>query len=286
MSKRKRRQHHTRSWEASGGSPSSETTAARQPQRGRRLALIGAALLAVAIPVAALAGFLLLAPGTDETPDTPRAVIVDQLGLTFPNPGFVQRATGLLEQAGYQVDYVPGEQATVSLYSTLASRSYDYVLLRVHTAQFTKEWRGLPHDEAVLFTSEPYSPEIYLYEQWELLLSQAYAYEGAPRYFGVAANFVESAMPGDFDGATVIMMGCGGLYTDRTAEAFMQRGAGVVLGWDQLVSANHTDRATERLLEKLLVDGLPIDAALAQTMAEVGRDPAYQSTLLTYPTED
>jgi hypothetical protein len=91
-------------------------------------------------------------------------------------------------------------------------------------------------------------------------------------------------MPGDFDGATVIMMGCGGLYTGRTAEAFMQRGAGAVVGWDNLVSAVHTDLATERLLEKLLVDGLPIDAALAQTMAEVGRDPAYQSTLLKYQT--
>lgn len=282
MSKRKRRQHHSRSWEASGGSPSSDATAARQPQRGRRLALIGAALLAVAIPVAALAGFLLFAPGTDKTPDTQRAVIVDQLGLTFPDPGFIERATGLLENAGYQVDYVPGEQATVSLYSTLASRSYDYVLLRVHTAQLTDEWRGLPHDEAVLFTSEPYSPELYVNEQWELLLNHSYASEGAPHYFSIAANFIERAMPGDFDGATVIMMGCGGLYTDRTAEAFTQRGAGAVLGWDNLVSAVHTDLATERLLEKLLVDGLPIDAALAQTMAEVGRDPAYQSTLLRY----
>src|SRR3990170_2190047 len=110
MSRHKRRQHHARSWEASGGSPSSDAATPRRPRRGRRLALIGVALLAIVVPVAALAGFLLLAPGTDKTPDTPRAVIVDQLGLTFPNPGFVQRATGLLEQAGYQVDYVPGEQ--------------------------------------------------------------------------------------------------------------------------------------------------------------------------------
>lgn len=286
MSKRKRRQQHAASREASGGSPSSDAATPRRPGRGgRRLALIAAALLAVGIPVVALAGFLLLASGTDKTPDTARAVIVDQLGLTFPDPGFIERATGLLEQAGYQVDYVPGEQATVSLYSTLASRGYDYVLLRVHTAQFEDDWQGKQYNEAVLFTSEPYHKELYLPQQVKLLLTQAYTSEGAARYFSVAANFIERGMPGDFAGATVIMMGCGGLYTDRTAEAFVRRGAGTVVGWDYLVSAVHTDLATERLLEKLLVDGLPMDAALAQTMAEVGRDPAYQSTLLTYPTE-
>ena len=42
-----------------------------------------------------------------------KAAIVDQLSLTFPNQTFIETATNTLKQAGYTVDYYPGEKVTV-----------------------------------------------------------------------------------------------------------------------------------------------------------------------------
>ena len=53
----------------------------------------------------------------------PRAVIVDQLALTDENSAFVDQASQLLGDAGYQVDYVPQTNVTVDFYRGLAKRS-------------------------------------------------------------------------------------------------------------------------------------------------------------------
>lgn len=246
----------------------------------KKIAVLAA--IAVVIPVAAVSACLVLAR-SGEPAGPPRAVIVDQLSLTFPNPDFVQEATDTLEEAGYIVDYYAGEEVTIDLYRDLPTRGYDYVILRVHSARFNNVWRGRAYDEPVLFTSELYSPALYIPEQWEMRLNPAYAYEGATRYFAIAANFVESSMVGEFDDATVILMGCDGLSTDRTAEAFIEKGAGSVIGWSDFVSSDHTDAATERLLEHLVVGGLSVEEAVAQTVAEVGSDPVYETVLLSYP---
>ena len=277
MSKRKQR---VRSWSAA---KAADPDAAADARSRRPLGLLAAVLaLVLAAPALAVAGWFLFAQdGAD--PGPPRAVIVDQLSLSYPNPEFVEEATATLEAAGYAVDYVPGEDVNISLYYNLPTHDYEYVILRSHQAQLEEEWRGKEYDEAVFFTTELYDETEYTAEQWELELSPAHTFEGATRYFAIAANFIEDRMQGDLDGATVILMGCGGLHTERTAEAFVQRGASRVIGWDHLVSASHTDAATERLLEQLLIEDQSMEAALAQTMAEIGPDPGYRSTLVAYP---
>ena len=80
------------------------------------------------------------------------------------------------------------------------------------------------------------------------------------------------------------MMGCDGLTMDATAKAFVDKGAKAVVGWSGRVSASHTDAATEQLLGHLLMERLPTGDAVAQTMAEVGPDPTYGSTLRLYPS--
>ncbi|OGO51527.1 MAG: hypothetical protein A2148_01215 [Chloroflexi bacterium RBG_16_68_14] len=285
MSRRKKRKQSFKGWLPSKAeedvSPGGE---ARRRSGGRWKWIAALTVLAVAIPGAAVSAFLLL-PRSGEPSGPPRAAIVDQLGLTFPNPEFVQEATATLEQAGHVVDYFPGEQVTVDLYRSLPERDYDYLIFRVHTAQFDKEWRGKPYNEPVLFTSEPYSATEYIGEQWEMQLNPAFVSEGAPKYFAVAANFIESGMSGQFDDATVILMGCGSLQTERTAEAFVNKGADAVVGWSDLVSTTHTDAVTQLLLSKLIVEGLPVEAAVAQTMSELGPDPAYKSVLQFYPSQ-
>lgn len=254
--------------------------------------------LAAVLAVGVLLGILAtgkLAPGAKT------AAIVDQLSSTLPNPDFVQEATDTLEQAGFEVDYYPGEEVTVEFYRDLPSHGYELIILRVHSAVPMKDLgvqADVPQDivervlaavgdNALLFTSEPYQRSRYLEEQRGLRLFPV-RYSGddpGDLHFAIASDFVRSSMKGEFDQSTVILMGCSGLTFDSTAAAFAERGAAAVVGWDGPVSADHTDAATERLLRHLLIDGLTIREAVAQTAAEVGRDPVYDSALLVHPPE-
>ena len=261
------------------------------PQDGqlRAAALTVAAFFGVAllIGVAALAYALLGGGGDNSQPGPLTAVIVDQLELTYPNPEFVDEATQTLRDAGYAVDYVPGEDVTVDFYRDLPSQGYDMVVLRIHAARNTNNQTGTEILLPELFTAEPYSLSEHTWEREQGYLGPVVYYGGDEEmFFGIGPAFVAARMRGDFGGATVVMMGCNGLISDQMAEAFIRRGAGAFVSWDDLVSAAHTDAATLSLLGHMLVDELsPNDAAVA-TMADVGPDPYYDSVLLSYPAEE
>lgn len=211
----------------------------------------------------------------------PRAAIVDQLSLTQPNPTFAERATDLLEQAGYAVDYYPGEEVTVDFYRNLPTRGYQLLVLRAHSSPTGTGEQAT--DDASLYTTEPYSDTQHFGDQVAARVSIVSYYEGGPEYFGITPEFVRSSMKGKFDNATIIVMGCDGLRSDAAAEALVRRGADSVVGWSGPVSAAHTDAATERLLQRLLIDRLTIQQAVGETSAEVGPDPSYGSVLRLYP---
>lgn len=264
----------------------------RRPRRGtgRRGLFKGVALVIGLVFAAALFIYTPLGQPlrdltTGDSERVPRAAIVDQLSLTAPNPSFAVTARSLLEQAGYAVDYYPGEDVTVDFYRDLPTGDYELLVLRVHSALTRLDHKET--DDVSLYTNEPYNETKYLDEQAAQRLSIGAYYSGWPgEYFAVTPVFVRSSMKGEFGDATIIMMGCYGLTSDMMAEAFVGKGAKAVVGWNGLVSARHTDGATERLLQHLLIDGLPMPEAVGQTMAEVGPDPANGSTLLVHPSEE
>jgi len=257
-------------------------------EKGGRLRRAAVVLVGVVLLSTALLAGLLLSALIARGPSEPSAAIVDQLSLTQPGPDFVESATDLLEQAGYVVDYFPGEQVTVDFYRNLPTHDYDLIILRIHSAitterdaetgqQTEKEYVGL-------FTGEPYSPDKYPQEQIGRLGKAEY-YEGAPPLFGIAPDFITYSMRGRFDKTLIVMMGCDGLRSQRTAQAFLDKGASAFVSWSRSVSASHTDAATQRLLEKLLIEGLPVGDAVSQTAAEVGPDPSYGAELRVLPNE-
>lgn len=257
----------------------------RTARRSRRW-LPGAALAAVAIGavVAAVSAWLVLA-GSDEPAGPPKAAIVDQLSLTAPNRDFAEEATSLLERAGYVVDYYPGEVVTVDFFRHLPSRGYKLILFRNHADRLEATAKdGTKVDDVILFTSEPYDEAKYVRDQANNRLVIARYHQGGEGYFGIGPGFFETAV-GDFDGATVIMMGCEGFLTDRTAKAFVEMGASTYISWDETVSASHTDAATEVLLQHLLIEGKAAADAVALTMVDVGPDPFFGSSLWAYPPE-
>ena len=210
-----------------------------------------------------------------------KAAIVDHLSTSWPNPTFVKECKAILEGAGFAVDYYQGEQVTVELYRALPTHGYKVILLRVHSAYIHK------YLSLAMFTSEPYSKQRYVYEQLRNRVASGYIEpyrKGDPRYLVITDKFVRFSMKGAFNDALIIMMGCTGIKK-CAATAFLQKGARAYVGWDGPVSAGQTDRATIRFLNHLLIERQTIARAVGQTMAEVGHEPRYKSTLLFWPIE-
>lgn len=206
-----------------------------------------------------------------------KAAIVDHLSFTgWTNQSFVNTSTTMLESAGFDVDYYEGEEVTVDFYRNLPSRGYGLIILRVHTA-----WLRVAGEEcAILYTCEPYEPGMYA-DYPGLVI--AYYSRDEP-YFGIGPGFIR-ALDGSFSHTMVIMMGCNGLRNpeDEVAKAFVEKGAKVYISWSLEVLATHTDAATTRLVEHLLLEKQTVKDAVRETMNEVGPDPFFNSTLLYYP---
>lgn len=214
------------------------------------------------------------------TPSQLKAAIVDHLSLTVPNKTFIQTTTNTLNQAGYTVDYYPGEQATVELYRNLPTHGYKVILLRVHSAG-TSAWGEA---ELQLFTSETYSSR-YPNEQLAGQVGKVkYSATAEEEYFGICPNFVKQCMEGKFQNTIIIAMGCDSLAGTQMANAFIENGAKVYIGWSGSVLGDHTDRTTTCLLQHLLLDNQTIDQAVKNTTQEVGADPANESILDYYPS--
>ncbi|MGA2284979.1 MAG: hypothetical protein ABSG55_01750 [Dehalococcoidia bacterium] len=281
--------------------PKKKRSRRRRPSLGQRIGsitlrvVLPGALLAAAIAIVAV---FLVGQKKAQAPEL-RAAIVDQLGLTDPDPAFTQAITPVLEQAGYAVDYVPPEQVDVEFYRHMAEQKYTLIIFRVHIARFTEE--GLTQsdpvkrqqilnafgNEAFLFSSEEYDSSKYTDErsQYRLFAVRNLAGSGDKLFFGIAPQFIQSSMQGKFNNTTVVLMGCDGLTFDTTAKAFVKKGAGVVIGWNDLVSATHTDAAIQTLIPKLASQKLTYGQAISQTMAEIGKDPSYDNALKVYPSD-
>jgi len=233
-------------------------------------------LAAIVISSAAVAIFLNFSrPGE---PEVHKAALVDQLSLTFPNQSFIDNTTEILEQAGYTVDYYPGEEVTVDLYRDLPTHHYDLVILRVHSGRIRTP-DGTLTDNVALFSSEPYNPEKYVEEEKAGLVGSARYSNASSPYFAITPSFVVLGMEGRFEDSTVIMMGCDGLRSDTMGKAFIYEGAEAFIGWTKPISASYTDAVTESLLKYLLIEKLPLKEAMLKTKAEVGPDQIYGSQL-------
>ncbi len=221
-----------------------------------------------------------------------RALIVDQLSDTVPNVTFTADATWKLANAQYAVDYVGGRDVTVDFYRHLPRRKYDLVIVRGHSGRMQVDDQSLSAEvpefteDAALFTSEPWDRLRYREEQMNRSLSiSRYDVRQDPSYFGITPKFIRDSMQGNLAGATIVLMGCDGLRGVALASAFRARGASVVIGWNEPVTAQRTDDAALRLIDHLVIDRMSAQVAVSTTMEEVGVDPTHHSELVIYGAE-
>jgi hypothetical protein len=269
------------------------TTADGGRTTSRRRLLVAAAVL-IALVALAGASYLFATRNADRAANLAdgvlRAALVDQLSVQAPNPGFVDRVTGMLRGAGYSVDYFPAAEVTVEFYRGLPRGRYDLIVMRTHSAPASK---GTPKqvratEEIGLFTGELHVPGKYEEEARAELLGLAYyTYEdyasGRQRpSVAVLPAFIRSRMQGDLGGTVVILMGCETFKTLSAPKALVARGAGTVIGWDGLTDGAYSDAVTELLIENLAA-GMSPDQAVLRTVRVAGRDPSYGARLVIYP---
>ncbi len=215
------------------------------------------------------------------TEEGKKAVIVDQLGLTKPNNTFIEKASNILHDAGYQVDYIPSQNVTVGFYDDLPNHGYDIIVLRVHGALYASQ-KG-PVD---LFTSERYEKSKHYFEQLTGLVGKVTYNDttGEETYFSVTTDFV-SNMNGNFHNTTILFMGCDGLTNQEMGEAFIEKGARTLISWNGPVTASHNDATAIHFLKYFVKEKMTLERARVTTSGEMGPDPVFDTDLCYYPAE-
>jgi len=224
-------------------------------------------------------------PVATPTPSGPRAAIIDQTGYSFPSPEFIEQARAYLEDAGYAVTYHGPDEITVNFYRALPDKGYEFIVFQSHSTNEVVV-RGENRDESdiapgpFLFTTELYAQQRHVTLQVtdQVRASQLF-FEGSPRLFAVGPEFVRRSMRGLFPDTVIIIGGCQSLAAPDLAQAFLDKGASVVIGWDEMVDLSHNNRAVLHLMEAMLVDELSPEEAVASSMEAVGPDPQHQSYL-------
>jgi hypothetical protein len=216
------------------------------------------------------------------TQSTPRAAIVDQASLTHPNEEFVALASASLEAADYQVDVYSGAEITVGFYKDLATHGYRLIVFRTHSSDID------PTGEIGLFTSELYREDRWVMEQAQGRLAYGHTIPDAqgPSYFAIVPAFIREEMRGRFNDTLLIIGGCSTLASPELAEAFLDRGASAVVGWDDVVDLAHNDRGVLRLLLAIVGEKMSVEEAVRRTMIDIGPDPVYHSWPAAYINQD
>jgi len=177
---------------------------------------------------------------------------------------------------------------TVNFYKEILGSDYQVIVLRVHstyTPDLSKLGWRIPKGSVVIITQERYDKTKYVMEQFileQLLPSFTLNATGTPLgfgYFAFTENFIK-AQKVELKNATIIVLGCHGLYTEGMARVFIEKGAIAYFGFDGYVTAPYADKVGAKLLEELFIKKKSIREAILDTIASVGVEPHYNSNLL------
>lgn len=246
--------------------------------------LLYAILLLTPICLAIILGYYLLV-----MPNSGRnlgAAIVDQLSFdeNLRNNVFVTKCTSMINTSGLNVEYHEGEIVNIEFYSNLPSKSGKILILRAHSAIRSGS------NSIDLFTSERFQQDLangdYLGYVLGGHISKAVFDAQLPpdnEYFAIGPSFVSNVMKDRFSDSLVVLMGCAGLNQTNMAEALVNKGARVVIGWTKDIDLSDTDSSTLQLLELLLSENAwTVDAAVKKIN---DRDHSHNSTLDYYPRD-
>ena len=239
----------------------------------------------------------------------PRAAIIDQLYDDIPNVDFHDKASELLETAGYEVEIFTTEQLTVDFYKKIPTMNYELIVFRTHAIR-NNGTDDTEKNNVSIFTGEKYRDDKYISEQLagqigkgapymnsaidvsanltEMFSSNQTSFEvmthweivdDSNPYFLIGAKYVDEIMEGKFPNSLIILGGCSTLYNPTLANALIDRGASTVIGWDNLVGNSNNDLSMLAFLENHLIDDMEIKDAIDAAMSKYGKSTKYEATL-------
>jgi len=266
--------------------PPKWTTTKKKPKKPKdnlNKKLLYTILLSTLLCLAFLLSYYFLVPRSGGNLE---AAIVDQLSIesNLVNNAFVEECTSLINAHGFDAKYYEGETVTIDFYRNLPSKSSKILVLRAHSS--------LRGDTASvdLFTSEPFSQTRAEDAYFEYVINDHISkavFDVRPppnnTYFAIGPSFVTNVMQGEFDDSLIILMGCVSLNQTTMAEALVNKGARVVIGWTKNVDLSDTDASTLKLLKYLLAENpYTVRGAVEEVNNSVH---SYNSTLDFYPKD-
>lgn len=195
-----------------------------------------------------------------------KAAIIDQLGsselgatIREANQTFVEDATNLLQQRFTAVDYYQ-DNATVAQYMHLASSGYAMIVWRAHSAL------DLNGQYIALATTDKYPFVNYNDYLDDDRLTLCNITGDETLYFGITPTFIKLVMDGTFQDTVIFLMSCNGLNSGylKTAQAFQEKGARVVISWDNWISSIDNDGAADTFLHHLIDENDTIGEAVSK----------------------
>jgi len=266
--------------------PPKWTTTKKKPEKAKdnlNKKLLYTILLSTLLCLAFLLSYYFLVP---QSGGSLEAAIVDQLSIeaNLVNNAFVEECTSLINAHGFDAKYYEGETVTIDFYRNLPSKSSKILVLRAHSSL-----RG-DTTSVDLFTSEPFSQARAENAYFEYVINghiSKAVFDVRPppnnTYFAIGPSFVTDVMQGEFDDSLIILMGCVSLNQTTMAEALVNKGARVVIGWTKKVDLSDTDASTLQLLSYLLAEN-PYTVRGAVEEVNTGVH-SYNSTLDFYPKD-
>ena len=201
----------------------------------------------------------------------PRIALVNTLSQN-QDESFIKAIGSLASNAGYGFDYYPFGQGSVDFFRHLPQKGYSIILLRTDSDAVT----------GAVTTSDRYNQYQYTGDQLSDSVARIKVNGTYYEYFGLTPKFIGD-MCGRFSGTTILAMGCFSMSTNGMAQAFVQKGAGAFVGWDNGVVATYTDTVFASLLG-LLLSGKSISYSVNYVMQTFGPDPFYHARLHYYPS--
>jgi hypothetical protein len=216
-------------------------------------------------------------------PIQPKAAIIDELGssklnstIRYENQTFIEAATELLSKRFSAIDYY-SDNATIEQYRQLATANYKLIVWRAHSA-LNEEPKYIAVSSTERYTQGKYDQ--YLDSEELTLCNITGEADLHTMYFGITPKFIREVMNGRFEDTVIVLMSCNGLRSGyyETARAFEEKGAKVLISWNEWVSTFDNDEGASRLLEHLINENDTVSAA-------IGKVPTYSlASLLYYPT--
>jgi len=208
--------------------------------------------------------------------DIKKAVIIDQLDRDLPNKSFQNQTMEYFTKAGYEVDLYTYDDITIDFYKNLPSMDYDFIVFRSHALAIFGD-----KPSSWLFTGEKYTEKKYIQEQlagdiisravpYRVAIAKDLGYDTASkdRHFIVSAKFVKNIMTENFPNSIVILGGCDTMALPDFGQAFIERGASSVIGWNGLVGSYDNDKVIMALVEEILFENSEVGNAVDTVMED------------------